>query len=156
MKKFALLSVVALSFGFSGCASAPKDNWRDGLDQKQGAQILGKEMKMVPMRDHSGMETPEYRVDLIWDDMKRKTYPTVSVVVALETYQSVNASDWVILLPGLAINEGGHVVVSYWWKHEPSGRAYEVLYRFDTKDTGTGLPDKVYRLDPKAPESGGQ
>ncbi len=137
MRKSALLVLVAVvSFGFVGCASAPPppkstSDWWTEANKDKTAMISGKEMKMVPMKDHPGMEVPEYRVELIWLDARRWVFPSSWITVGVETYQSVNAQDYVTLQLWYADKEGSHVRVYYFWKHTPSGRQYRVDYEYE-------------------------
>ncbi len=138
MKKLALLSLVAvLSLGLMGCVSPPPpkptSDWWTEANKDKMAMISSKEM--VPIKDHPEMSVSEYRVELVWLDVRRKTLPSSVIIVDVETYQSVKVHDYVNLEPWYADKEGNHVRVYYFWRDASSGRQYRVDYEYEDVTT---------------------
>ncbi len=131
MRKLALSGLFALlSFGFVGCVS-PWDTLSRGLKDNREATVCGKEIAQVLSPDNPGTTQLEYRIQLTWRDVERGTNPALWSVVSEKTFEAINFSDKVVLVPCSPGQLDGHVTVIYMWVDERASGIYECKYEFD-------------------------
>ncbi|MDO8467297.1 MAG: hypothetical protein Q7S83_04130 [bacterium] len=131
MKKFALLSLVAvLAFGLAGCATS-QEGWSKGLKDDRHATVCGKELALVSSPDDPNGTRSEYRIQLTWHEVERGAHPVLWAIVSEKTYEVTNISDKVVLASCDFGQSNGHVTVKFMWMDERTCEINEAKYEYD-------------------------